>query len=594
MPSVLGDLAMQSVGNPTRVNGQISGEKIDMVGARIYDALRFQPALFKFAPTDASLLMYFLSTNLSSLSEDDLYEESRRREPLKPAALASPGRDAAAGRRSSSSVFAGSAPSSSGSISRIFSKVRTRRGSIFIPQASMGSGPAARSLASSSSPNLIKILPTRPPPSSVSAPVPIAAAVSARSPFSAVPAVANIAPIPVGGSVNSSHLVSSREDAKALILSLSRDLTASADVALKDRAKKNNNNDSNKDYNKGNNNINKDSEVMTRLQRSGSWPFEKPRMKASADPGDVLPLMILPREALKRKTSSYKPPKEKQELSCDEDTNTSDHASSATSSPLSSARLMRPDSASPAVAPNVVTRIMFPASLTSQPAPKPEVLTTRASAQQLTEYETLRSLKEPAVWNVREVGVWLGSLGLDGYKPLFESNCVKGADLADLTDADLAELGVAKIGHKKVLLQSIGDLFSRRSTPSRLPANKSPRPSAAAVLLASPRGGAGRPKSPRQQQLPAALQPLSPKRADLVGTLFVKIKHKAGVTVVESTRLLVYEELSRLCARVVGEKVKTLHFVDLEKETTLLRGEKDLEFVLDSLPTPSCTILVNK
>ncbi len=80
MPCVLGDLAMQGEGNSTLVDGLVNMVKIEMVGARVYEALRFQPAEYD-VEQDRSLVMYFLSTELT-LDEDDLYGESQRREPV--------------------------------------------------------------------------------------------------------------------------------------------------------------------------------------------------------------------------------------------------------------------------------------------------------------------------------------------------------------------------------------------------------------------------------------------------------------------------------------------------------------------------------
>ncbi len=80
MPCVLGDLAMQGEGNATLVDGMVNMLKIEMLGARVYEALRFQPAEYE-VEQDRSLIMYFFSTELT-LDEDDLYRESQRQEPV--------------------------------------------------------------------------------------------------------------------------------------------------------------------------------------------------------------------------------------------------------------------------------------------------------------------------------------------------------------------------------------------------------------------------------------------------------------------------------------------------------------------------------
>ncbi len=40
-----------------------------------------------------------------------------------------------------------------------------------------------------------------------------------------------------------------------------------------------------------------------------------------------------------------------------------------------------------------------------------------------------------------------------------QENQITGHDLVDLSEADLADLGVTKIGHKKIILASTAELF---------------------------------------------------------------------------------------------------------------------------------------
>lgn len=46
--------------------------------------------------------------------------------------------------------------------------------------------------------------------------------------------------------------------------------------------------------------------------------------------------------------------------------------------------------------------------------------------------------KPLADWGVDDVGAWLEGLGLGQLAPAFKFNAVGGADLAELTEADLA------------------------------------------------------------------------------------------------------------------------------------------------------------
>lgn len=56
-----------------------------------------------------------------------------------------------------------------------------------------------------------------------------------------------------------------------------------------------------------------------------------------------------------------------------------------------------------------------------------------------------------------DVGQWLCSLGLPQYAAAFEAQAVEFDQLAELADADLRELGVAALGHRKRLLKAIAD-----------------------------------------------------------------------------------------------------------------------------------------
>ena len=54
-----------------------------------------------------------------------------------------------------------------------------------------------------------------------------------------------------------------------------------------------------------------------------------------------------------------------------------------------------------------------------------------------------------------DVAAWLQGLGLTVYAPAFAANDIDGAVLADLTSADLAEIGVASVGHRRKILAAI-------------------------------------------------------------------------------------------------------------------------------------------
>src|SRR6202030_2646503 len=77
-----------------------------------------------------------------------------------------------------------------------------------------------------------------------------------------------------------------------------------------------------------------------------------------------------------------------------------------------------------------------------------------------------------------DLGEWLKGLGLGQYAQRFTENDIDFALLTKLTDADLKELGVASLGHRKKLLEAIAD---------RNPAAPSPTPAQPKVQDAAER-----------------------------------------------------------------------------------------------------------
>ena len=61
---------------------------------------------------------------------------------------------------------------------------------------------------------------------------------------------------------------------------------------------------------------------------------------------------------------------------------------------------------------------------------------------------------------MQQIADWLEKLGLEQYAQRFAENDVDFDILADLTDQDLKELGVASLGHRRRLLRAIAELLS--------------------------------------------------------------------------------------------------------------------------------------
>src|SRR6201993_3615630 len=57
-----------------------------------------------------------------------------------------------------------------------------------------------------------------------------------------------------------------------------------------------------------------------------------------------------------------------------------------------------------------------------------------------------------------DIGGWLRGLGLERYEQVFRENEIDLRVLPEVTADDLKELGVAAIGHRRLLLKAIADL----------------------------------------------------------------------------------------------------------------------------------------
>jgi class 3 adenylate cyclase/predicted ATPase len=61
-----------------------------------------------------------------------------------------------------------------------------------------------------------------------------------------------------------------------------------------------------------------------------------------------------------------------------------------------------------------------------------------------------------------DIGAWLKSLGLERYEQAFRDNDIAACVLADLTAEDLSSLGIASVGHRRMLLAAIDALRAAR------------------------------------------------------------------------------------------------------------------------------------
>jgi hypothetical protein len=61
----------------------------------------------------------------------------------------------------------------------------------------------------------------------------------------------------------------------------------------------------------------------------------------------------------------------------------------------------------------------------------------------------------PQTWSVNETAAWLESIDLPELKRQFIDQEVSGSELLELTDHDLREMGVDKLGHRKKIIRRI-------------------------------------------------------------------------------------------------------------------------------------------
>ena len=85
-----------------------------------------------------------------------------------------------------------------------------------------------------------------------------------------------------------------------------------------------------------------------------------------------------------------------------------------------------------------------------------------------------------------DIGGWLRGLGLERYEQAFRENEIDLRVLPELTADDLKELGVAAIGHRRLLLKAIADLAAGAA------AGDSPLPSPPPPAGEGWGGGSGR------------------------------------------------------------------------------------------------------
>ena len=77
---------------------------------------------------------------------------------------------------------------------------------------------------------------------------------------------------------------------------------------------------------------------------------------------------------------------------------------------------------------------------------------------------------------MQQIAEWLEELSLGQYAQRFAENDISFVILPDLTDQDLEKIGVASLGHRRLLLRAIADLNCIEKSPLAVPAASTAAP----------------------------------------------------------------------------------------------------------------------
>ena len=133
-----------------------------------------------------------------------------------------------------------------------------------------------------------------------------------------------------------------------------------------------------------------------------------------------------------------------------------------------------------------------------------------------------------------DVGAWLRNLGLEQYEAALRDNSVDADVLPRLTGEDLKELGIARVGHRRKLLDAISELRSATPATAGPETPISPRPPAS-------------PGPARVSEIAAERRPITVMFCDLVGSTSLAARLDA-----EDWRNLVNAYLDEASAAVTG------------------------------------------
>ena len=138
------------------------------------------------------------------------------------------------------------------------------------------------------------------------------------------------------------------------------------------------------------------------------------------------------------------------------------------------------------------------------------------------------------------VTAWLGELGLDQYAETFAANAISRQTLPEITDADLKELGVQALGHRKILLKAIDALSVKLDPASAADRHAAPSDSGLATW----------------ERHPGERKPVTMLFADITSSTALTENLDA-----EETHDLLYGATQRMCAAVEAHRGPVSHSI---------------------------------
>lgn len=143
---------------------------------------------------------------------------------------------------------------------------------------------------------------------------------------------------------------------------------------------------------------------------------------------------------------------------------------------------------------------------------------------------------------------WLEQLGLGDYAAVFAENDIHARILPELTDADLKELGITSLGHRKTLLSAIADLSKISIASPDAPTDIGPEPPPSIV---EPHTNLA-----AWERLPGERKPVTMLFADITGSTALTEKLDA-----EEAHDLLYGATQRMCEAVEEHRGTVCRFM---------------------------------